>query len=232
MLAAREAPPFTVTAERQTGGVGRLGRPWSSPPGGWWFTVAVTLPSNRRTLRDDTGLSIAYSVCTTCEATLAGLTGRSPAPKLAIKWPNDIMAEDLKLAGILIEVVQAAGRVVALIGVGVNADIQIADLDPTVRERATTLRAIAGCGVHPGIARHALEYLPEKLQEAVERPRPRGVAAALVRERLWGVGRTVPITLPGGARIHGRIDGITDDGNLLATIKDEQHTFRSVDQIG
>ncbi|MBY0308813.1 MAG: hypothetical protein K2Q09_08735, partial [Phycisphaerales bacterium] len=46
------------------------------------------------------------------------------------------------------------------------------------------------------------------------------------------VGRTVPITLPGGARVTGRLEGITDDGNLTATINGERHVIRSVEEIG
>lgn len=230
LLDTGEPLPFTVVAERQSGGVGRLGRPWSSPPGGWWLTVAVALVSGRRSLRDDTALGIALHVRTVCEAALS-ISGRPHEP-VRIKWPNDIMAGDLKLAGILIEVVQSAAGPVALIGIGVNADMEHAALEESIRDRATTLAALTGSPLDPRISEYSIASLAEKAVAAVEWAPQRGAIAEMTRPHLWGIGRTVPITLPDGARTLGRIDGLTSDGNLLATIDGEQRTLRSVDQIG
>ncbi|HZW07115.1 MAG TPA: hypothetical protein VFF65_08315, partial [Phycisphaerales bacterium] len=122
--------------------------------------------------------------------------------------------------------------VVALVGVGVNADVNTADLDAGVRHRATSIRELARTPLPPELAATAPELLSRKLQSAIEWPGAAVTTVPSVRERLWGVGRMVPITLPGGARVMGRIDGITDAGHLLATISGEQHTFRSVDHLG
>jgi len=230
LMAAGEALPFCVSAAEQTGGVGRLGRRWSSPRGGWWLTVATALVNSRRTLRDDTALRVASWVHTFCNATLA--SANVDGSILRIKWPNDVMAGDLKLAGVLTEVVVHGGRPVALFGIGVNADVAPEDLDADVRPRATTLRSLIGGPVAGSITRFTLDALPRKCVEAVEWPGPPGVAAELVRPLLWGVGRTVPITLPGGARVTGRIDGITDDGHLRATINGEAQVIRSAEEIG
>lgn len=231
-LAAGERTPFTVIADRQTGGVGRLGRPWSSPRGGWWLTVASPLNEGRKTVHDDTPVCIADWVLTTCRAVMAAQLGTN-APDLTIKWPNDVMAGDLKLAGVLIEVVGTENGPVALVGVGVNANVDAADLDEDIRERATSLRALMGREVDAKLTHVSLTMIAERIDEAVAPlAHAAGVVAALVRPRLWGVGRTVPITLPGGERVLGRIDGITDEGNLLATIDGEQRVLRSVEQIG
>lgn len=231
-LAAGEHGPFTVVAQRQSGGVGRLGRPWSSPPGGWWLTVASPLNDGCRTLHDDTALCIADWVLTACRAAMAAQLG-TDAPELMIKWPNDVMAGDLKLAGVLIETVATGDGPVALVGVGVNANVDVADLDEGVRARATSLRALMNRDVDAKLTHVSLTMIAERIDETVaplaHRP---GVVAALVRPRLWGIGRTVPITLPDATRVLGRIDGITDEGNLLATIAGEQRVLRSVDQIG
>ncbi|MFT3685494.1 MAG: biotin--[acetyl-CoA-carboxylase] ligase [Phycisphaerales bacterium] len=229
-LAAGETTPFVIVATEQSGGVGRLGRKWSSPRGGWWLTIAVALVDNRRSLRDDTTLQVALWVHTFCCAVFAAVNADHSA--LRIKWPNDVMAGDLKLAGILTEVVVHNGRPVALFGIGVNADVNLEDLDEAVRTRAMTLRTLIGAPVPAELVRYVLETLPTKCAEAVEWPLPPGGAAECVRPLLWGVGRTVPITLPGGARVVGRIEGITDDGNLLATINGEQHVIRSVEELG
>ncbi|HYD01850.1 MAG TPA: biotin--[acetyl-CoA-carboxylase] ligase, partial [Phycisphaerales bacterium] len=164
-LRAGEPPPFTVIAETQSGGVGRHGRPWSSPRGGWWLTTAVALPPERPVLADHTVLDVALWVRTVCEGTL-GATMGGATPAVRIKWPNDIMVDDLKLAGVLIEVVPTAQAVVALIGVGVNADVHAADLDAGVRHRATSIRELTRAPIPPELAASAPELLSRKLQTA------------------------------------------------------------------
>jgi BirA family biotin operon repressor/biotin-[acetyl-CoA-carboxylase] ligase len=231
-LAKGEHAPFTVIAERQTGGVGRLGRPWSSPPGGWWLTVASPLNDGCKTVHDDTALCIADWVLTACRAAMAAQLG-TDAPELKIKWPNDVLAGDLKLAGVLIEIVGTEDGPVALVGVGVNANVAVADLDEGVRDRATSLRALMNRDVDAKLTHVSLTMIADRIDEAVAPlAHAPGAVAGLVRPRLWGVGRTVPITLPDGVRVHGRVDGITDEGNLLATIDGEQRVLRSVEQIG
>jgi BirA family biotin operon repressor/biotin-[acetyl-CoA-carboxylase] ligase len=102
-----------VLAECQTGGRGRRQRSWHSPAGGniylslgWWFRdnkwPLSTLP-----------LLVAIAVCRALAR--AGLRGHG------IKWPNDILADKKKLAGILVEMQSAgSGSALAVIGVGVN----------------------------------------------------------------------------------------------------------------
>ena len=102
-----------VLAEGQTGGRGRRQRSWYSPPGcniylslGWCFDDSHGAIST---------LPLMVAVCTCRALSRIGLTA------FGIKWPNDIVADGAKLAGILVEV-QAAGTGVAhaVIGVGVN----------------------------------------------------------------------------------------------------------------
>ena len=102
-----------VLAECQTGGRGRRERSWHSPAGGniylslgWWFRDCQwplsTLP-----------LIVAIAVCRALAR--AGLHGHG------IKWPNDILIQDKKLAGILVELQSAgSGPALAVIGVGIN----------------------------------------------------------------------------------------------------------------
>jgi BirA family biotin operon repressor/biotin-[acetyl-CoA-carboxylase] ligase len=102
-----------VLAESQTGGRGRRQRTWHSPAGGniylslgWWFRNSKwplsTLP-----------LVVGIAVCRALAR--AGLQGHG------IKWPNDILADDKKLAGILVELQSAgSGPALAVIGIGLN----------------------------------------------------------------------------------------------------------------
>lgn len=236
-LDTRTQLPFTIVAGCQTGGIGRRGRPWSSPRGGWWLTIAAPLAQGQNTLCDDVPIEIAVLVCKTCDAAMLTAVGvRVPIPPLTIKWPNDVMAGDLKVAGVLIEVVpphQRAKPAVALVGVGINVNVDLDNVPEDVRDRAASLRSLTG----RDIARDCQEFMIPGLTAAVAAAVTRSEkapdrAAGAMRERMWGVGRSVPITLPDGTRVNGRIDGLTDDGNLLATIDGEQRTLRSVDQIG
>lgn len=112
-LPGEQQHAHVILAERQTGGRGRRERSWHSPAGGniylslgWWFMQnkwpLSTLP-----------LVVAIAVCRALSR--AGLKGHG------IKWPNDILVDNKKLAGILVEL-QSAGRgpAVAVIGVGLN----------------------------------------------------------------------------------------------------------------
>lgn len=235
LMGAGETLPFAVVTERQTGGVGRHGRPWSSPPGGWWFTVAVALPAGHRTLSGTDVLTVVLALAEACEGAVEIASGGSvPSDSrvVQLKWPNDLMHGDRKLAGVLIETLVTGGRTVALVGVGVNADVEAAALPPTLRATATSLRDIAGVAIGGVVSRSFVNAVAGLIVEHVSEAHAVDLNIDLARARLWGVGRTVPITLPNGTRVSGRIDGITDDGDLLATIDGEQHVIRSVEEIG
>ena len=128
--AAGGAPEGSVlVAEAQTAGRGRMGRAWISPPGaGLMFSVLLrpeaVPPARRGWIPLLAGVAIASAV-----AAVAGLDAR-------LKWPNDVLVGDKKLAGILAE--QAAGAIV--VGVGLNVSTR---RDELPAETATSL-AIEG----------------------------------------------------------------------------------------
>ncbi|MCW9018205.1 MAG: biotin--[acetyl-CoA-carboxylase] ligase, partial [Kangiellaceae bacterium] len=104
-------------AEHQSAGRGRKGRPWISPFGAnLYFSIGVELPLGLSALG---GLSLAVGICL-CQ-TLNQLTNEP----VKIKWPNDLLMDDKKLAGILVE---ASGDTTDSsflnIGVGINWDMQ------------------------------------------------------------------------------------------------------------
>jgi BirA family biotin operon repressor/biotin-[acetyl-CoA-carboxylase] ligase len=132
--AADGAEDVVVVAEEQTGGRGRLDREWASPPGGIWLSVVLRpdLPPASVPI-----LTLAAAVATTHAAREAGVDA-------GIKWPNDVLVsagdDEPKLAGILTEMEGEADRVSwVVVGVGVNANVDAADLPPgatSVREQA------------------------------------------------------------------------------------------------
>lgn len=111
-LHADSLDPLTcVTAERQTGGKGRLGRSFFSPEGGLYFSLLLKdLPLGVAQLLTPMA---AVAVCEALEA-----CGSSPAE---IKWVNDIYISQKKVCGILVESRLSSGRVDwAVIGIGIN----------------------------------------------------------------------------------------------------------------
>lgn len=117
LIAAGERGPLWIVARRQSQGRGRLGRNWESPPGNLYATLVLSdaAPARRAPeLGFVTGLA-------TIEA-LKAATGF--AERLTLKWPNDILLDGAKLAGVLLEaaVAPVAGETEssAIIGIGVN----------------------------------------------------------------------------------------------------------------
>jgi BirA family biotin operon repressor/biotin-[acetyl-CoA-carboxylase] ligase len=122
-----------VLADAQTGGRGRLDRAWSSPSGGVWLSILIRpdVPPTQAP-----AYTLAAAVATTRAVREAGVDA-------SIKWPNDVLVGDRKLAGILTEMEGEADRVSWLVvGIGINANVDAADL-PTDRP-VTTVREEVG----------------------------------------------------------------------------------------
>jgi BirA family biotin operon repressor/biotin-[acetyl-CoA-carboxylase] ligase len=143
-LAAAGASDVVVVADEQTGGRGRLQRPWSAPSGGVWLSLVV---------RPDVppAHAPAFTLATAVAATRAC---REAGVAAVIKWPNDVLVDSesdvspretarggRKLAGVLTEMEGEADRVSWLVvGLGLNANVDAADLPPD----ATSLREQLG----------------------------------------------------------------------------------------
>jgi BirA family biotin operon repressor/biotin-[acetyl-CoA-carboxylase] ligase len=130
-LARKKCPHFTVViAGRQTGGRGRLNRRWLSDDGGLYFTLV---------LRPDIPVSLCGRVNFLASLTLAQVLHEMFAVNAAVKWPNDILVEDCKIAGMLSELEADADRIYFVnIGMGINVNN-----DPSGSEsQATSLKKI------------------------------------------------------------------------------------------
>lgn len=123
---AHDLQPCLLVAEHQTHGRGRMGRTWHSSPGAS-LTFSLALPL---ALTDWSGLSLAVG-CAIADA-LEPLDDAAAAPRLQLKWPNDIwLVGDApgglpgrKLGGVLIETVPAGEQRMAVIGVGLNVSAE------------------------------------------------------------------------------------------------------------
>src|SRR5688572_14055230 len=91
-------------ARAQPGARGRMGRRWTAEPGGLWFTAALPLH----------GPSVGWGGMLAALAVCRALDGEGL--RAGVKWPNDVVIEDRKLAGVLVETVAGSG--LAAVGVG------------------------------------------------------------------------------------------------------------------
>lgn len=137
-LAAEGAAEGTVVvAESQTSGRGRRGRSWFSPAGQSIYASIILRPSMAPPQTPQITLMTAVAVARALrEAT--GLNAN-------IKWPNDILIADKKIAGILTEITTDMDAVdYVVVGLGVNVNTAAADLPPDIRPIATSIRIESG----------------------------------------------------------------------------------------
>lgn len=195
-----------VFAESQTRGRGRLGRKWTSPAGkGLWFSVLLR-PDLRP--QDATQLTVAFA------AALRRAISRQSGLNPAIKWPNDILVNGRKAAGILTELSAELDRVKHLVaGIGVDVNLARAEFPAAFRDSATSLSAELGRPVsRPDLAVAILR----ELDADYERVRSGQFAAVADEweEHCTTIGREVRIQT-GSRRVSGRAEALGEDGALL-----------------
>jgi len=127
-----EEKNFVVVAERQIAGRGRGKRKWFSPSGGLYLSIAIPCSENMQK-----GLSFlsSWAVAKTIEEET------SIIPQ--VKWPNDILVEKKKVAGVLLEKVNT-GKNFSLAGIGVNINSQEEDFPLFLRKKVVSLKDILG----------------------------------------------------------------------------------------
>jgi len=215
--AAKEGDPgpLWVVSREQRAGRGRHGRNWSSPPGNLYASLLLLDPCEPALapqLGFVAGLALHEALC--------AVTGLG-APRLALKWPNDLLLDGAKISGLLLEAhrVSAIGPLAIVIGFGVNV-VHAPDGTPYA---ATSLQAVS-----PGLEREKvfseLAVSFDRCFSAWSKARRLGDPFSAVR-RLWleraaGLGGSVTLRLPGGERTgtfmgldaHGRLELRTTSG--------------------
>ncbi len=207
-LAESGAPEGTVAlAETQRQGRGRMGRAWSSAPGkGLWFSLVLR---PRLSAAELAGIMTLAAVC--MARAIQRVTGIAPA----IKWPNDLVHDNRKLAGILAELKGELDFVSYLVlGIGVNVNHEAADFPSELTDRAGSLRQFGG---RP-FSRAALlrEFLADFEPNYAAIP-ARGLAATIqyAREHSATLGRTVTVSQGFGRSVAGLAVDLAEDGSLL-----------------
>jgi BirA family biotin operon repressor/biotin-[acetyl-CoA-carboxylase] ligase len=192
-------------AEWQTAGRGRRGRRWTSIVGGsltfslgWRFEQGAGFLS---------GLPLAVGVAIARALEASGIAG------VELKWPNDLVHEQRKLGGILVELSgDALGPSVVVVGVGINVRLPEA-VRGDIAQPVTDLAAIAGT-----IDRNVLlARIAAEIARALEHYERSGFAAFRAE---WGRRHAlhrqpVEVQLPDGSVARGRVAGVDADGALL-----------------
>jgi BirA family biotin operon repressor/biotin-[acetyl-CoA-carboxylase] ligase len=200
---ARGAPAgFVVAAARQTKGRGRLGRAWESPRDAGLYVSILLRPAFAA--REAGQLTILGSVA--MADAVESVTGLRPQ----IKWPNDLVLDRRKLAGLLIETEPAGDRLAfAVLGLGLNVNQDTADFSPDVRKLATSLRlATRRDHRRADLLVALLQALGSRLTRPFAEAREAWASSSLT------LGQRVTLTTLRGVK-HGQAIGLDPSGALL-----------------
>ena len=203
------AEGLLIWAETQTAGRGRAGRAWTSPPGNVYASFLIAAPAPAAT--PELGLLAGVAAA---EAILDLPRHNAAPPRVSCKWPNDVLVEGAKVAGILPELVTGAdGRSWVILGIGVN-------LVPV--ELAQPLYPVTALSSHhiettPG---HVLTVLSRALAGWLARWREEGFRAVREAWLALGPAQGTPVSVNLGLtadheRLHGTFAGLDADGALL-----------------
>lgn len=195
--------------DNQTMGRGRHGRTWQSPPGsGLCLSMAYTF---RAQPADLSALTLAIGLGAIEALEHLGVDG------VQLKWPNDLIANDGKLGGILTESrMQTSGAITIVTGVGLNVDLD-AELDfGPETDQARRVADITGIAGVPPDREHLAARLIDALHAAFVDFEADGFGRYVEqwRDRDWLLGREVTIDTS-RRQVTGTGAGIADDGALL-----------------
>ncbi len=211
---------LVVVADHQTAGRGRLGRRWESPPGTSLLCSVLLRPSLGPEKLHLAAVAVALSAASAC----ASVAGVEPA----VKWPNDLVVGEAKVAGVLAEVVpgpEAAAPLGLVVGVGVNLT-----WPGPPGAGGTSLVAAGGSTV---TADELLEGLLDELEgrrQLLDGALGRARLADEARRRCSTLGRDVLVELA-HEEVLGRAVGLTDEGHLVVERDGERQVVVAGDVV-
>ena len=202
-----------VLAEVQTGGRGRLSRSWRSPPGGIWMSLI---------LKPKMPLAQAYRINMAVGVAIARTLIRLYGIRPGIKWPNDILINERKLCGILIEVSAEIDRLeYAVVGIGINANVNVDDF-PDDWNATSLSREIGG-----QVSRTQLiQALLLEIEKAYNQIGSTEICSEW-RDRSVTLGRCVRVTSLEGD-LEGYAVSLSEDGALEIELLGEPGTVRRI----
>ncbi|MGD0815009.1 MAG: biotin--[acetyl-CoA-carboxylase] ligase [Verrucomicrobiota bacterium] len=211
-LVAAKLPAWeAVRAGSQTAGRGRFQRGWISDEGGLWLSAVVPTGPDAAAWRG-LPLAVGLGVCDALQS--IGLS------RFRVRWPNDVLVDDRKLAGLLVDQF-APGLAVAGIGINVfnHPDLH----DPGLKNQVVRL---ADLMASPPDLCQLTQVVLAHLRRVVEQMRTDGFPSLLPRiNELWGHPRRVELDLNGIFRV-GTFAGVGEAGELLL-LSDSGHKSAS-----
>jgi BirA family transcriptional regulator, biotin operon repressor / biotin---[acetyl-CoA-carboxylase] ligase len=196
-----EREGLVVAAEHQTAGRGRLGREWVTPARSS-VTVSFLLVPDGVPAERWPWLPLLTGVAA------AAAVRRVTGVEVSLKWPNDVLAEDHKLGGILLERVEHDGAAAAVVGIGINCDQ--GDDELPVPE-ATSLAIVTGGAVDRSAL---LTALVEELEARYDEWRDGADLRSAYLELCTTPGQQVKVAVPGGEVVGEAVD-VDDAGRLV-----------------
>jgi BirA family transcriptional regulator, biotin operon repressor / biotin---[acetyl-CoA-carboxylase] ligase len=202
---AREG--LVLVAEAQTEGRGRMGRRWISPPRRALTFSVLLRPAVPASLLGWVPLLAGVAVASALEHT-AGVDAR-------LKWPNDVLVDDAKIAGILAERWGSA----VVVGTGINVLQQRGELPvPTATSLLVAQGPADGADMRERLLTVVLDELARWYRAWLDQPRPGDADGCGLREeylrRSGTVGTAVTVMLPGGRNLTGTAVGVDAAGRL------------------
>jgi BirA family biotin operon repressor/biotin-[acetyl-CoA-carboxylase] ligase len=194
--------PAVVLTSRQTAGRGRGGNTWFSNAG--VMTVTFAMPVEAHLAPHQLPLIAGLAVRRTA-AELCGDDG------IALKWPNDVLYNGRKLAGLLCERIHK----IDLIGVGMNVNLEPAEVPPPLNRRITSLRAIGQRSCMD--MNDVLISLTHHLKEMLERRHEHSFGGFLHEYDAHHAlrGREITVLNEGELPLRGRCEGLDSTGRML-----------------
>lgn len=196
-----EALPFLLSTSRQIAGRGRHARVWEHHPGNFAGTFVIDAA---QALRQTPGAVSLFAGLAVRDALIAH---GAPGQDLALKWPNDVLLAERKVAGVLAELVERPGAGAFLVGIGVN-------LAQPPKEARFPAAAVFGAGEVE--AKTFGDTLAQALTAWIDRYRGAGAKAVFDawRGHAWRLGQPVTINLPEAA-LAGTFVDIDGAGRLV-----------------
>ncbi|HJZ86634.1 MAG TPA: biotin--[acetyl-CoA-carboxylase] ligase [Polyangia bacterium] len=217
---ARAGAPhgLCVVAEAQERGRGRAGRVWFSPPRANLYLSLLVRPPLPPVRVPPLALAVGVAAAEALHE--QGLA-------VDLKWPNDLLVRGRKLGGILIEMASELERVsFAVIGIGVNVNVQAPALPEELRDRATSMAIETG---HAHVRAQVAACLLERVEAWYERfvaEGPGPAARAFRAAAQATLGRRVRVLSDRDAPIEGVAEDISDEGALL--LRDESGRVQTI----
>lgn len=207
-MGAQTEEGLVISAKSQTAGRGRDGRTWASPPGGLYCSTLILSPDNLANA-PEIGFVAALALVAAIQSLLPD---SAPDDALRCKWPNDILFNGAKVAGILLETASAPDTPKPFVILGVGLNLEPVEIDPPAIYPVTSLHEHG----HFISRFQALEAFAKQLALFLGQWRREGFAP--IRQawlnRAAGYNQPIAVQLP-QEKIEGRFVNLDADGALI-----------------